>query len=90
MAPGQLLKDKVGIESQPPSVVAKSVALLMADESRKGQCIYSRRGEYKEVNKVLLGTVVEAMDVGPQDGPGDRQDGPPKLMQALKSLGAGK
>lgn len=49
------LAQAAGMPLQSADVVAKSVALLMADEARHGQLIYSRSGEYWEIeeNKLL-------------------------------------
>lgn len=42
------------IPTQTPAVVAKSVALLMADETRHGQLIYSAQGEFSEIEESVL------------------------------------
>ena len=65
--------ESLGVTTQAPEVVAKSVALCMADESRRGQTIYSIRGKYKEVEKSLLGTAVGILDTEPQDSPADEK-----------------
>lgn len=41
----------MGITVQTPEVVARSVALLLADDKRHGDVIYSWDGHYREVNK---------------------------------------
>lgn len=56
---------KTGDSYQSPLVVSKSVGLLMADESRHGQVVYSGRGEYKEIENTLLGIVPEICGDGP-------------------------
>lgn len=43
-----------GDQMQDPEVVAKSAVLLMADEKRHGQNIYSRQGKFWEVESVFL------------------------------------
>lgn len=44
----------LGADVQGPEVVARSVALLMADEARQGQLIYSWQGRYREVETSIL------------------------------------
>lgn len=51
--------EKLGIISQPPEAVARSVALLATDESRSCQCIYSRGGEYVEVEEAMHATMLK-------------------------------
>lgn len=51
--------DELGIVSQPPEAVARSVALLATDEKRRGQCIYSRGGEYVEVEGPMHRAMLE-------------------------------
>lgn len=53
IVPQQLLAE-AGIRAQPPEVVAKSVALLMADQSRRAQLIFSVEGKYAEVDEAVL------------------------------------
>jgi NAD(P)-dependent dehydrogenase (short-subunit alcohol dehydrogenase family) len=43
-----------GKATQDPEVVARKVAYLMADETRKGQLIYSHDGKYKEIEESVL------------------------------------
>ncbi|KAI0453918.1 short chain dehydrogenase [Xylaria acuta] len=49
----QLFK-KIGVYTQPPDAVARAVAMLMADESRRGHLIHVDHGVYKEVDEALL------------------------------------
>ncbi|KAK7178890.1 hypothetical protein DPSP01_014199 [Paraphaeosphaeria sporulosa] len=42
------------IPTQTPAVVARSVALLMADEMRHGQLIYSVQGKFSEIEESVL------------------------------------
>lgn len=46
--------EKANVAWQPPSAVARSVALLMADKERNGQLIYSNEGNYKEIEESIL------------------------------------
>ena len=59
--------DLLEAEMQPPSAVARSVALLMADEKRQGQMIYSWAGRYMEAEEGVLLTVVKDI-CGDMDG----------------------
>lgn len=49
MMPSALLQ-KINVSSQTPDVVARSVALLFADEKRNGDVLYSWDGNYREIN----------------------------------------
>ena len=51
--------EELGIVSQPPEAVARSVALLATDENRHGQCIYGRGGEYVEVEQPMHRVMLE-------------------------------
>jgi hypothetical protein len=46
--------EKIGVELQPASLVARGAALLMTDSSRHGNVIYIERGVYKEVDDAVL------------------------------------
>lgn len=48
------LMEKIGVELQPASAVAKGAALLIADGSRHGHVIYIERGTYKEIDEAIL------------------------------------
>ncbi|KAK7549945.1 putative short-chain dehydrogenase [Phyllosticta citricarpa] len=52
MIPGDFLKS-MGVRFQGSEVVARSAVLLMADQSRHGQLIYSEEGRYFEVEEGL-------------------------------------
>lgn len=54
------MKEVLGIETQSPEAVGRSVALLIADTDRTGQYIFSRRGEYREIEKGLLQAALSA------------------------------
>jgi NAD(P)-dependent dehydrogenase (short-subunit alcohol dehydrogenase family) len=71
LVPAAAMKEMLGITSQPPEAAARSALICMADKERNGQAIYSRRGEFKEVNSILMGAMFPAMDVAPEDMPAD-------------------
>lgn len=48
-----------GTGTQTPAVVARSVAILMADRTRHGQLIYSVEGKYSEAEGTLLRAATE-------------------------------
>lgn len=50
----EALLQAVGAKWQTPEAVARSVALLMADESRQGQLVYSVEGRYMEIEEGKL------------------------------------
>lgn len=54
LVPEGFVAKAAGIVSQPASVVARSVAILMADAQRSGQLIYSVDGKYSEAEGTLL------------------------------------
>lgn len=54
LVPEGLVEKVAGIGTQTPAVVARSVAILMADGKRNGQLIYSVAGSYSEAEDVLL------------------------------------
>ena len=59
----------MGLVAQPPEMAARSALVCMADTNRRGQAIYSVRGQYKEIDGVLLGTAVENMGLEAGDMP---------------------
>ncbi len=69
LVPAELMKQHLGIHSQPPECAARSALICMVDEKRHSQAIYSRRGEYKEVNGLLLAAMFGAMGYEENDGP---------------------
>lgn len=54
LVPEGFVEKVAGVPSQPASVVARSVAILMADRQRSGQLIYSVNGKYSEAEGILL------------------------------------
>ena len=77
------MESQIGIISQGPEVVARSVALLMADRERRGQTMYSIRGKYKEMDRILLPAALGAMETGPDDFPKDAE-GAAKLVELVR------
>lgn len=57
--------DAIGAVWQTSEVVARSVGLLMADETRHGQAIYSRGGEFQEIEELLLPVAEKICGTGP-------------------------
>jgi len=57
----QALVDALGDQSQGPEVAARSAAILMADEARDGQFIYSWEGKFMEVEEARFLPVVREM-----------------------------
>jgi NAD(P)-dependent dehydrogenase (short-subunit alcohol dehydrogenase family) len=54
---------KAGKKTQGPNIVARKVALLMADDKRNGQLIYSHDGRFKEIEEsILLRAVDDILD----------------------------
>lgn len=53
MVPASVV-ESVGAKTQPPEVVARSVALLFTDKSRNGQAIYSAESQLFEIEEAVL------------------------------------
>jgi hypothetical protein len=53
------LLDAVQQDCQPPSVVARAVAYLMATKSRHGELIFVCDGKYTEIEKEVLAPAYE-------------------------------
>lgn len=66
-----VMQEQMGIESQPPEAVGRSVTLLMVDEERRGQCIFSKRSTYREIESGMLGAVMEMVEADSRDMPTD-------------------
>ena len=59
---------KLDAEWQGPDVVARSVAILMADTNRQGQLIYSIGGKFTEIeDSMLLPPVVDFIGENNED-----------------------
>ena len=78
------LMEKIGVATQGPEVVARSTALLMADEERTAQVISSKRGIFREVDRAILTATMQATDAGPEDAPPDHASR--KKMEELLML----
>lgn len=78
------LCDAAGLETQEPVVVGQQVALLMADEGRNGEFIYSVGGRHFEVEKSVFEPAVKVA-VG-SDG---EQEGWEKLKEAAGGMTTG-
>ncbi|KAK7911968.1 hypothetical protein PG985_014449 [Apiospora marii] len=62
------LMEKIGVEIQPASAVARAAALLMADTSRHGNLLHVSCGKYKEIDDAVL---LPAFDTIKGDYPGE-------------------
>jgi hypothetical protein len=71
---------KVNVPLQPPSAVAKSVALLATDANRHGEMIYSVDGNFKEIEEEVL--MANAVAMGLKKG-----DVYPELVKAAREAG---
>lgn len=75
----QALVDALGGQSQGPEVAARSAAILMADEKRQGNFIYSWEGKFMEVERAkFLPVAAELMgsqgDTGEDPGEGEQKN----------------
>ena len=61
MVPKEFIESVSGLEAQGPEVVARSVAILLADDQRAGQLIYSIEGRFSEVDERLLAVAKEVL-----------------------------
>ncbi|KXT01439.1 hypothetical protein AC578_9542 [Pseudocercospora eumusae] len=75
------LFEHTGIETQEPSVVARQVALLMADKNRTGQFIYSTAGRNYEIEEKML---QNAMDINTLGKVGDIQTNEQLAYEKIK------
>lgn len=67
LVPEGVVEQLAGIGVQTPAVVAKSVAVLMADDQRDGQLIYSVQGKYIEAEGTLLKAAAEIVGDANED-----------------------
>lgn len=67
LVPEGIVEKIGGIPQQPPHVVARSVAILMADTERSGQLIYSVQGKYSEAEETLLRAAKEIVGDNNED-----------------------
>lgn len=67
LVPAELIEQVAGIGTQIPAVVARSVAVLMADAQRDGQLIYSVQGKYIEAEGTLLKAAEEIVGDANED-----------------------
>lgn len=78
----QALVDAIGGQSQGPEVAARSVAILMADEKRQGNFIYSWEGRFLEIEQAkYLPVAAELMGSG-----GDAGEEPEKNVHDIEKL----
>lgn len=67
LVPEGTIEAVAGIGTQTPSVVAKSVAVLFADDKRHGQLIYSVEGKYSEAEGTLLKAAADVVGEANED-----------------------
>jgi len=67
IVPEGFIEQIAGIGTQTPAVVARSVAILMADDQRNGQLIYSVEGKYSEAEGTLLKAAADIVGEANED-----------------------
>lgn len=67
LVPEGIVEQVAGIGTQPPAAVARSVAILMVDDQRNGQLIYSVEGKYSEAEGTLLKAAAEIVGDANED-----------------------
>ena len=84
LVPEGAVEQLAGIGIQTPAVVARSVVVLMADDQRDGQLIYSVQGRYIEAEGTLLKAAAEIV--------GDQNEDlvMAELMKARSDFGSAK
>ncbi len=73
LVPAEHMQQTLGIISQPPEAAARSAMLLMADENRRGQTMFSKRSMFKEVDSILMGAIHSAIAPGEGDMPTSKE-----------------
>ncbi|KAK5173626.1 uncharacterized protein LTR77_002307 [Saxophila tyrrhenica] len=86
LVPAEMMKEHLGIISQPPEAAARSALLLMADGERRGQTMFSKRSMFKEIDSIAMKAMVEAVAPGPGDVPADEAKG--KAFNEMFSKGS--
>jgi len=81
LVPEGFIEQIAGIGTQTPVVVARSVAILMADAQRNGQLIYSVEGKYSEAEGTLLKAAADVV------GDANEDLVMAKLLQAMSGYG---
>jgi len=89
MVPKDLMTS-AGASCQSAEAVAKSVLFLMADDTKHGQLLYSRDGQYLELGQTLLDHTNEklALVLGPQAKPGQEEEELAAVMRIIAELQA--
>ena len=82
------MEEKLSIKAQGPEAVANAVALLMSDPERNAQRpIFSKQGRHKEVDRMLLKTMLQFSEYGEGDGPrGDSSMSQKEFMATMQTL----
>lgn len=60
VVPEKIMND-LGVKTQPPSVVARGAALLMADDTRKAHLLRIDQGRYDEIDEAVLLPTYESL-----------------------------
>ncbi|KAK5945466.1 hypothetical protein PMZ80_002671 [Knufia obscura] len=81
LVPEGFIEKTTGVGTQTPNVVARSVAILMADAGRNGQLIYSVEGKYSEAEGTLLKAAADIV------GDVNEDVVMAKLLQAMSGYG---
>ena len=84
LVPEGAIEQYAGVGTQSADVVARSVAVVMADEKRNGQLIYSAEGKYSEAEGTLLKAAVDIV------GDVNEDVVMAKLMTASSEIGSAK
>ncbi|KAH7031557.1 uncharacterized protein B0I36DRAFT_363232 [Microdochium trichocladiopsis] len=84
------LLEKAGVPYQSPDVVAQSALLLMADDTKHGHVLYSRRGKYLEMEQSFTDHTRQTLHIlhGQQGMQGTEEDEMWAIMKAGRQLQA--